>query len=134
MCRRLGSDISAVDLFLIEMTYIIAIISILLGAFAQYFLKVGTSSLKGDGFSYSSLSSLLSNPYLWYGCVAYGVSLLFWLYVLSKMELSKAYPMVSLGYVFSLMLGYLWLDEALSFLKVIGLILIMCEVIWISRG
>lgn len=116
------------------MNYIIALISILLGSFAQYFLKVGVDGLKLDKLSIGSIGTLFSNIYFWLGCFAYGLSLLFWLYVLSKMELSKAYPMVSLGYVFAMILGYLFLHETINFAKIVGICLIIVGVIFISRG
>lgn len=116
------------------MIYIVALISILLGAFAQYFLKVGVSGLSEGPLSMGKLPALLSSLQFWLGCGAYGLSLLFWLYVLSKMELSKAYPMVSLGYVFSMIIAYLWLDESINAMKIFGVILIITGVVCISRG
>lgn len=116
------------------MIYIIALISILLGAFAQFFLKVAVSGLPGKMLTMGKIPSLLSSPQLWLGCVAYGLSLLFWLYVLSKMELSKAYPMVSLGYVFSMIIAYVWLNESINTMKIAGIILIISGVICIARG
>ena len=99
------------------MVYIIALISIMLGAFAQYLLKVGVQQViwyKDEGF-YTLMSGLI-NMRLLSGILCYGLSLLFWLYVLSKIELSRAYPLVSLGYVFTLLLGHflLWLEYILS--------------------
>lgn len=116
------------------MKYLIAIISILLGSFAQYFLKVGVSGLNSDRLSSSIMGTIFSNIYFWLGCASYGLSLLFWLYVLSKMELSKAYPMVSLGYVFAMILGYVFLHESINFAKIVGICLIIAGVIFISRG
>ena len=105
------------------MVYIIALISIMLGAFAQYLLKVGVQQViwyKDEGF-YTLMSGLI-NMRLLSGILCYGLSLLFWLYVLSKIELSRAYPLVSLGYVFTLLLHVikllvyflLWLEYILS--------------------
>lgn len=76
----------------------------------------------------------MTTPKIWLGIISYGLSLLFWLYVLSKMELSKAYPLVSLGYVFSMVFAYLWLDESITALKIAGVILIITGVVCISKG
>lgn len=52
------------------------------------------------------------------GLTCYGLSMFFWLYVLSQMELSKAYPLVSLGYVITLFLGYWLLGESINNYKI----------------
>lgn len=72
----------------IPMNYIRAFINILLGSFAKYFLKVGVGGLNPDKLSIGSIRTLFSNIYFWLVCFAYGLTLLFWLDVLSKMELS----------------------------------------------
>ena len=112
------------------MQYIAALISIILGAVAQYFLKMGVSVVSEKSKSFSEIiKSGVTNWHLLSGLFCYGLSLLLWFYVLSKMELSKAYPLVSLGYVFTLILGYYFLDEAITVSKVSGIILIMIGVV-----
>ena len=116
------------------MVYIIALISIMLGAFAQYLLKVGVQQViwyKDEGF-YTLMSGLI-NMRLLSGILCYGLSLLFWLYVLSKIELSRAYPLVSLGYVFTLLLGHFLLNESVTCNKIIGVFFILVGVYFISR-
>ena len=49
------------------------------------------------------------------------------------MELSKAYPLVSLGYVFTLILGYFFLNETITISKVAGIFLIMIGVVVLAR-
>ena len=112
------------------MHYITALISIILGAVAQYFLKTGVSVVSEKSNSISEMiKSGITNCHLLSGLFCYGVSLLLWFYVLSKMELSKAYPLVSLGYVFTLILGYFFLNEAITVSKVVGIVLIMAGVV-----
>jgi len=120
---------------LIKMKYILAFVSILLGSFAQYLLKKGVTDVTrvSNGFI-QLLKNSVSNISLIIGLSFYALSMVFWLYVLSKMQLSKAYPMVSLGYVFTMFLGYFLLNESLSAFKLIGIMLIICGVIFISRG
>lgn len=113
------------------MSYLIAFISIFLGALAQYLLKIGTSQL--ILIRTSLIKALFLNIPLLGGLFCYGLSLIFWLYVLSKMELSKAYPMVSLGYVVTLLLGYIFLNEPLSLSKILGVSLIMIGVYFVTK-
>lgn len=115
------------------MTLIWAIISILLGSAAQLFLKKGTENLN---FSTQEIMEVILacvvNVHLWFGILCYGLSLIFWIYVLSKMELGRAYPLVSMGYVFTLFLGHFFLGEEITHMKIIGVILIIIGVLCLN--
>lgn len=116
------------------MPYLVALTSILLGAVAQFFLKMGVTAIQQrSATSLELLKQGLTNIYLWAGVCIYGASLLLWFFVLSKMELSKAYPMVSLGYVFTLILGYFFLSESITVAKVAGIGLILIGVVIVAR-
>lgn len=116
-------------------TYLISLIlsiGIGLGAVAQLLLKkaalLGTATQAIEKFK-----QLTATPFLWGGLLCYGLSLVFWLDVLSKLELSRAYPLVSLGYIASLILGYFFLHESITLSKVIGITLIISGVYFIAR-
>ena len=64
----------------------------------------------------------------------YGVSAMIWTVVLSKLDLSLAYPMVSMGYVLVVFLSWLILKEPVSLLRIAGLAVICCGVLLISRS
>lgn len=120
------------------MKYLAAIISILLGANGQYFLKLGVTKIpkitaSSIGFK-NLIFELIKNGNLWIGLISYGFSMVFWLYVLSQLELSKAYPLASLGYVITMLIGAFLLGESINTYKIIGLILIVLGVIFINRG
>ena len=116
-------------------SYFAAFVSIFLGAIAQYFLKLGMINFNNSkqGEFFEILKALIFNCPLFVGLVCYGLSMFFWLYVLSKIELSRAYPLVSLGYIVTLLLGYFLLNEALTFSKIFGVMLIISGVVFISR-
>lgn len=114
------------------MIYIIAFFSILAGAVAQFMLKMGVRQLR-DFDGPGSVWRLCTDVWFLSGVAAYGVSLLIWLYVLSRLELSRAYPLVSLGYVLTMIMAWLWLGEALTWAKVVGMALIIIGVWFISR-
>jgi len=113
------------------MKYFAALISIILGSGAQYFFKVGVTQIKNS--DHFILLDILKNIPLLGGLFCYAVSVLIWFYVLSQMELSRAYPLVSIGYVFTLFLGYFLLGEALTWTKIIGICVIIIGVIIISQ-
>lgn len=106
------------------------LLSILAGALGQVCLKKGMLSVGG-----TSLVGLLKSPWVvlanaWIvvGFVLYVASFALWLVVLSKVELSKAYPMVSLGYVVTFVLGLLLFQEQVSAVKVAGLLVVIAGV------
>lgn len=132
MCYFVGNCIR--DNTLRVMVFIVALLSIVLGAVAQFCLKVGVSSISISYGIKDIVAALFTNGYFFCGVVCYGVSLVLWLYVLSNLELSKAYPMVSLGYVCAVLLGYLALHEDINALRLLGLVLIMIGVFLIARS
>ena len=116
------------------MHYVIAIISIGLSVISQYFFKLGVNAVSQKANGASEIVKLgITNMHLWIGMFCYGSSLLIWFYVLSKMELSKAFPLVSIGYVFTLLLGYFLLNEAITAHKIIGITLIIAGVLFVAR-
>ncbi|MBN1186786.1 MAG: EamA family transporter [Bacteroidales bacterium] len=116
------------------MQYIAALISIILGAVAQYLFKIGVTTVSNNSRGVAQVIKYgIINPHLLSGMICYGFSFILWFYVLSKMELSKAYPLVSLGYIFTLFLGYLFLNEAITYTKIIGISLIVIGVVVLSQ-
>ena len=116
------------------MVYIVAFISIALGAVAQLWLKIGAETINQAAGVKSMVTGMLQNVYFWSGLASYGLSLVLWLYVLANLELSKAYPLVSLGYVLAAILGFLFLNEQLNATRIAGLIFIVIGVCLIARS
>ena len=66
--------------------------------------------------------------------VCYAASVCVWIAALSKAPVSTAYPMLSLGYVVVAAVSVLWLGEALSLPKALGIALICAGVVLVSRS
>jgi multidrug transporter EmrE-like cation transporter len=66
------------------------------------------------------------------GLFAYVASAGVWLYVLSQLEVSKAYPFVGLGFVLTMLFAYLFLNEPITALKLTGTLLIVSGVVLVS--
>jgi drug/metabolite transporter (DMT)-like permease len=109
------------------MNYIAMFVSIILGAIAQILMKFGTLKT-------SSILSMFVNVYIISGILLYGLSALFWIYAISKIQLSYAYPMVSLGYVIVFVLSYFIFNEPINVLRVSGLIAIIIGVLMIAKS
>lgn len=111
--------------------------SVFLGAIGQILVKVGAVNLSlnfSQGQFIPSIISILKNFFVMSGIVSYGTSFLIWIKVLSKVELSYAYPMVSLGYVITTLYAYFFLNENISIERVLGIFLIIGGVFLISRN
>jgi drug/metabolite transporter (DMT)-like permease len=104
----------------------------------QTLLKVGLNEIGGvslfDGNPVGSLLGLLRTPWIILGFFCYGVSAILWLDVLSKLDFSMAFPMVSLTYVFSLLIGRLIFHETVGLDRVLGVLLILSGLFFVVRS
>ncbi len=113
----------------------LVLVAVTFSALAQIAFKAGMSGeLQGTcvTFAWSSLVSGLTNRYVLLGLLLYGVSTLLWLLVLSRLEVTVAYPFVGLGFVITMILGFLLLHEPLSLTKIMGTLLVVAGVILIA--
>jgi len=60
------------------------------------------------------------NPFVVAGIFGFALSMLVWLYVLSRVELSIAYPFVALNYVLILLGSHFLFNEAVTPMKMTG--------------
>ena len=93
----------------------------------------GGTSLLEQGIV-GTLQRMVSQPFVPAGFACYAVSSLLWLDVLSKLEISKAYPLVSLSYVFSLLIGLLIFGDQVSWVRVVGIGLICIGVVLVAQS
>lgn len=75
-----------------------------------------------------------TTPWIWAGLVAYGLSALLWMAVLSRVELSIAYPALSMGYVLVVLISWLVLKEPVNALRWIGVLVICVGVYLVARS
>jgi multidrug transporter EmrE-like cation transporter len=94
-------------------------------------LQVGEVGL--DGLA-SNLVTMIGNLWLWAAMVCYAISILLWMAVLSKVEVSFAYPFLSIGYVVAALVGYQFFGESLSLVRIAGIAVICVGVYLISRS
>ena len=114
------------------MIYVLALVSIILGAVGQFILKVGSGQLKLGNGVWAAMVSYITNINIILSLLCFASSMVIWIFVLRKLELSIAYPMVSLGYIVTLTLAFLFLNEPLRLTKLLGTALIISGVIVIN--
>jgi uncharacterized membrane protein len=71
------------------------------------------------------LADLLLNPWIITVLAGALIAALSWMAALTHFELSRAYPFVALSFAFVLVLSAVVFDEAITFPKVAGVLLIM---------
>lgn len=119
-------------------TIMIILVSVLLNCAAQLCMKSGMISvgeISGGltGFL-SAFPQMITNVTLWISAVCYVVSITLWLVVLSKVDVSYAYPFLSIGYVLSAIAGYFLFFESVTPVRILGILVICVGVIIISRS
>jgi multidrug transporter EmrE-like cation transporter len=82
------------------------------------------------GFAFS----LLLNPWFLAGMTCYALSIGVWLTVLGKTEVSLAYPLLSIGYIITAIIGYYFLGENVNLTRIAGIALICFGIVVISRS
>jgi len=111
---------------------------VLLNALAQLGLKAATRVsgplFAGDAGVWQRGVQLLTVPPLWYALVAYGLSVIVWLVGLSRVPVSQAYPLLSLGYVINIGLAWWLLGEVPNLQRVAGIGVIVVGVILVARS
>jgi len=108
--------------------------AIMLGGAGQICLKFGLGALGAKPPLFVVVSSMFRNWFVLGGFVAYGVSSLLYLFVLSRLDLSYAYPMVALNYVFVTILAWLILKEVVPAARIVGLAIICLGVVVLATS
>jgi drug/metabolite transporter (DMT)-like permease len=120
------------------MSYVYVMLTVLLTVYGQIVIKwqvmqAGAFPLGG----YERIHffwSLLVNPWVASSFAAALLAALSWMVAMTKLQLSHAYPFVSLSFALVLLLSWAVLDEPLTWHKVAGIVLIGCGVIISSQG
>jgi drug/metabolite transporter (DMT)-like permease len=111
---------------------------VLLNALAQLGLKAATRVsgplVASDAAVWKKGLDLLVVPSLWYALCAYGLSVVVWLVGLSRVPVSQAYPLLSLGYVINVGLAWWLLGEVPNAQRVAGIGIIVLGVVLVARS
>ncbi|MGC9316033.1 MAG: EamA family transporter, partial [bacterium] len=62
-----------------------------------------------------------------------GSQMLLWFWILSRYDLTKAYPLISMSYIFALVLAMLLLKEQPGAVRIIGTVLIVVGVAMVAK-
>jgi multidrug transporter EmrE-like cation transporter len=111
---------------------------VLLNAIAQLLLKAGTNAIGRFEISAGNLVPVMMKlgfePHIVGGVFCYLVSLVVWLIGLSRVDVSIAYPMLSIGYVLNAFAAWYLFGESLTAQKLIGIGFIIAGVVLVTRS
>lgn len=118
--------------------FALVLTGVLLNAVAQLALKASVSDTGIINLDMHSLltsaGSLATNLWLWLGLFCYAVSVIVWILALSRVDVSIAYPMLSIGYIVNAVAAWHLFDEPLSLGKVAGIGIIIVGVYVLARS
>ena len=116
----------------------LVLVGVGLNAAAQLLLKAGTNAV--GHFEFTTVNAvpvglkLALEPHILGGVVCYVVSLVVWIMALSRVEVSVAYPMLSIGYAVNAIAAYYLFGEAVTPIRLIGIGVIILGVFIVARS
>ena len=121
-------------------TFGMILAGVLLNAGAQLLLKAGTRAIGvigasgAGGFALAQTAlNVALQPFIVAGLLCYVLSVGIWIVALSRVDVSVAYPMLSIGYVVNAFAAWWLFGEALTPMRLAGITVILNGVVLISR-
>jgi multidrug transporter EmrE-like cation transporter len=109
-----------------------------LNSLAQLGLKMATTTtgpIEGTGRGlWLAGQQLATSLAFWLALAAYGMSVMVWIVGLSRLPVSQAYPVLSVGYIITALLAWITLHESITLTRWAGIGLIIAGVLLISRS
>jgi len=113
-------------------TYIVLGLAIIFNAMANILMKMGMLRVDSNSDIFSMASQSIAEPVIPLGIISFILALICYLYVLSKLNLSIAYPMMtSLGFLIVILASWAFLKESITTIQVVGFVFIILGV-WMA--
>ena len=117
--------------------FILLFFNVLLTVIGQILFKHGMNTVgrvNSVRDVFGKLTQAFLNPYVLSGIAIYGFTTLVWLVILSRVKLSIAYPLLSSGYVLSILFSWLFFKESIPKIRIIGAVIICIGVYLVAQG
>jgi len=119
-------------------TILLSIFTTLLITSGQILWKIGFREIGGlylpEKSFLQNIFRVSLNGWIFSGFIVYAVATIFFMWLLSKYEISLVIPISSVSFIFSLIAGFVIFHEQISLLKIAGVVLIMVGIILIIRN
>ena len=120
------------------LTFSLVLAGVLLNAAAQLLLKAGTNRVGEFAFALDNVApigaKIATSPHIIGGLACYVVSVVVWILALSRVPVSVAYPMLSIGYIVNAFAAWLLFGESLTAQKLVGIAFIVVGVWLVARS
>ncbi len=117
--------------------FLLLFFNVLLTVIGQILFKQGMTMvgrINGLRDASAKLIQAFLNPYVLSGIAIYGFTTLVWLVILSRVKLSIAYPMLSSGYVLSILFSWMLFKESVPKIRILGALIICVGVYLVAQG
>ena len=117
--------------------FILLFFNVLLTVIGQILFKHGMNTVgrvNSIRDVFEKLTQAFLNPYILSGIAIYGFTTLVWLVILSRVKLSIAYPLLSSGYVLSILFSWMFFKESIPKIRIIGAVIICIGVYLVAQG
>ncbi|MHB1359147.1 MAG: EamA family transporter [Rhodocyclaceae bacterium] len=115
----------------------LVLVGVLLSVAAQLLLKAGTNAIGHFEFHWQNAFpigiKMAMHPAILAGIACSVIGLTVWIMALSRVPVSIAYPMLSIGYLINAIAAWAWLDEPLGGQSLLGIGFIILGVWLIAR-
>jgi multidrug transporter EmrE-like cation transporter len=119
------------------LSFSLVLTGVLLNAFAQLLLKMGTNRAGHLDFAIASAwqtgIKIVSQWPFMLGFAFYGISVVVWIAALARVPVTVAYPMLSIGYIVNAIIARYWLGEQLTGTGWTGIAFICVGVYLVAR-
>lgn len=121
-----------------SLSFSLVLAGVLLNAGAQLLLKAGTNRIGTFAFTADNVlpigTQVATNPFILGGLSCYVVSVVVWILALSRVPVSVAYPMLSIGYIVNAFAAWWLFGESLTAQKLVGIGFIVVGVWLVARS
>ena len=119
-------------------TFAFIFVGICLNAVAQLLLKAGTNAVGAIHLTaqnwFAIGAKLATQLPIIGGLTCYVVSVIVWIIGLSRVDVTIAYPLLSLGYIINAIGAWYFLGEAVSLNRMAAIGIIIIGVIWLTKS
>lgn len=119
-------------------SFLLVFTGVMLNAAAQLLLKAGVNRVGEIKLTLATILSagwkLAFEPHILGGLTCYVISVVVWILALSRVQVSIAYPMLSLGYVVTAVAAWWLMGESLSAIRITGIAVIIVGVYLVARN
>ncbi len=119
-------------------TFILIVMTDVGESLAQLFMKTGLNSVGIDNITLANLAEFIAGSAgsicIWIGFLFYVINFFIWITVLTRVELSVAFPVGSTSYIFIPILAMIFLHETITPLRWAGIALIVAGIHFVSVG